>query len=152
MASFEDVEKQIGETTDRISGRVRDLAVAMVAFGWSLIEPKSSSGGTAGGQVNISISGPVISELRWASLAIAAAVLALTFDFLQYVLIFAYLENSYRAAKKVGAVDITYPTHSWVKLGSWICFTVKVLAMAVAVLLIFYSVAPVILKALIARS
>ena len=144
MPTLDEAEKELADVSDRVSSRVRDLSIAMVAFGWSLLEPKSGSGSGASATTDTVTNA---AGLRWVALAIALLILALSADFLQYALKYTYLDKYFKAAVKSNQANVVYAANSILSNLVYLFFALKIFLMIVAIPLILCSVAPTILRA-----
>ncbi|MBI3934800.1 MAG: hypothetical protein HY316_08905 [Acidobacteria bacterium] len=98
MANSNEIMKELDWLTDRISNQTRSLALGILALTWGLL-----IGGT---QASLAVSGPYHGHLLFIGLL---AILAMTFDFLQYVCGFRNATSLYRQMKSRGEQEGQYP-------------------------------------------
>lgn len=120
MAAKHLVEKEKTDLYDAIGIRVRDVALAIGAFAWSLMFPLTK------------LENPAPSLQRLLLLAIAIAVVAVVLDYAQMILRYAYL--SIVLKKNRNNHDVSFPRYHWLESTAKGLFGAKIICLLAAAL------------------
>lgn len=137
MTAIDVVKADAKDVSETISSRVRDLAISMVAFAWTLLSPKD-------GEIQPIHDGHDVR--RYVLIALAIAVTAIAFDVLKYVFRLAHLDRGIRYAQDHGMDEVRHEKFELFGVASTLFFSMNLLLVFAAAIVLVWSVLELVLS------